>query len=54
MTLTTTRTHTRPPLGSHKVLRDEWIGCEKHAIVLNSLAHQHPVGRVAMECGKFV
>lgn len=46
--------YTRLPPGSHGILNDEWIGCEQHAVVLDGLANQHPVERVAVQYGKLV
>jgi hypothetical protein len=37
------------PLRSNRILNDEWIGSQQHAIVLNGLANQHPIERVAAE-----
>jgi hypothetical protein len=44
----------RLPLRSDGILNNERIRCEQHTIVLNGLADQHPIERIAMQRGKFV
>ncbi len=42
------------PLGSQGILRDERIGSEQQAVMLDGLANQHPVERIAMQCGELM
>jgi hypothetical protein len=44
----------RLPLRSDGVLSNERIRCEQHTIVLDGLADQHPIERIAMQGRKFV
>lgn len=42
------------PLCSHGILRNQRIGGEQQAVMLNGLTNQHPVERVPMQRGKLM
>ncbi len=42
------------PLSADGILRDQRVGREEHAVVLDGLADEHPVERIAMQNGQFV
>jgi hypothetical protein len=42
------------PSSSDRVLRDQWVGCEEHAVMFDSLTDQHPIEGISVQPWKLM